>query len=465
MKKILLLLLAWCISAEVLSQDIKALRTSSIKFRGIISSDTENVNREIEPPFAGRLIQRRGQFGENQSGNLVSILSLPNGLAIMKESTDKLIENEYKFTVLSGHKYMVNSCFGIKVSSGEFYVKFKNPHVEVNTMGDVKIKLEVDKLRFSAIKIRVKPRSPDLQDPNPCHFSGKFEISCEVKDLTVTTFINPVISSTLGAGGSTVFCLLGYEDAPKVDWIINMANFVGFTNSLDHVAKEMFYDGLDFGMQNLIVDKYVELTKSIMEKYFETCSKINYAVTVLIRNSSADGKTIYEFAGNESKPSSEGKRVSSDSADKTASKENEAEKWVITPVSTMKGVLGRLDINFPADVERNILIYQQADNKFLRSVSRNDKIYTIAPGQYRFTLTNVPVDNVPIKKGHETRLKAGFLNIVSEGNWHLYDETKEKAYTSGNKPKKLPLPIGSYQIKLGGQFFSLVIKDGETVEM
>ncbi len=140
-------------------------------------------------------------------------------------------------------------------------------------------------------------------------------------------------------------------------------------------------------------------------------------------------------------------------------------KWVITPVSTMKGVLGRLDINFPADVERNILIYQATDNKFLRSVSRNDKIYTIAPGQYRFTLTNVPVDNVPIQKGHETRLKAGFLNIVSEGDWHLYNDTKETQYTSGNKPKKLPLPVGSYQLKLGTQFYPVVIKDGETVEL
>lgn len=143
----------------------------------------------------------------------------------------------------------------------------------------------------------------------------------------------------------------------------------------------------------------------------------------------------------------------------------ESEKWVITPVSTMKGVLGRLDINFPVDAQRDILIYEQADNKFLRSVSRNDKIYDIAPGQYRFTITNVPVDNVPIQKGHETRIKAGFLNVVSEGNWHLYNDTKEEQYTSDNKPKKIILPVGNYQLKLGTQFYPVVIKDGETVEM
>jgi len=149
------------------------------------------------------------------------------------------------------------------------------------------------------------------------------------------------------------------------------------------------------------------------------------------------------------------------------SKKNNAEvsdKWVITPVPDMKGVLGRLDINFPKDVERNILIYQPTDNKFITSVSYNDKIYTIAPGEYRFTITNVPVEKVPIQKGHETRLKMGFLNVVSQGDWHLYNDTKEKQYTSGNKPKKLPLPVGSYQIKLGLQFYPVVIKDGETVE-
>lgn len=152
------------------------------------------------------------------------------------------------------------------------------------------------------------------------------------------------------------------------------------------------------------------------------------------------------------------------SGDGATGNANATAKWVITPFPAMKGVLGRLDINFPADVERNILIYQQSDNKFLRSVSRNDKTYTMAPGVYRFTLTNVPVENVPIQKGHETRLKAGFLDVVSEGDWHLYNESKEEQHTSGNKPKKIPLPVGNYQLKLGGQFYPFTIKDKETVE-
>lgn len=143
---------------------------------------------------------------------------------------------------------------------------------------------------------------------------------------------------------------------------------------------------------------------------------------------------------------------------------NSSDKWVITPVATMKGVLGGLDINFPADVERLFLVYRPADNQFLTSVSKNAQSFTIAPGEYRFLITEVPVDNVPIKKGHITRVKMGFLNIVSEGHWELYNDTKEKFYTSGNKQKRIALPIGSYQLKLSTEFYPVEIKDGKTVE-
>ncbi len=142
----------------------------------------------------------------------------------------------------------------------------------------------------------------------------------------------------------------------------------------------------------------------------------------------------------------------------------ESEKWVITPVSTMKGVLGRLDINYPAGVDRWILYYQPADNKYMGSVGSNEKTFNISPGEYRFLITDVPVDNVPIQKGHETRIKMGFLNVVSEGGFYLYNDTKEKLYTTYDKPKKIALPVGNYQVKLGGQFYPFVIKDGETVE-
>ncbi|MGZ5189523.1 MAG: hypothetical protein ACXWCZ_00815 [Flavisolibacter sp.] len=153
------------------------------------------------------------------------------------------------------------------------------------------------------------------------------------------------------------------------------------------------------------------------------------------------------------------------SSDNSSGTSTSSEKWVITPVTNMKGVLGRLDINYPAEVDRRIEIRAATDNKFITTVSQNDKQYTMAPGHYNFVISTVPVDNVPIQKGHETRLKIGYLNIVSEGVWNLLTESKEKIHTTGNKPKKLALPIGNYQLKLGTDFFPVTIKDKETVEL
>lgn len=145
------------------------------------------------------------------------------------------------------------------------------------------------------------------------------------------------------------------------------------------------------------------------------------------------------------------------------------DKWVITPVTNMKGVLGKLDMNFPAGVDWNIFIRRPADNEFITSFSstssRKEKFYNITPGEYRILLSNALVENVPIQKGNETRLKAGFLNVVSESQWSLRDETKEHFITSNPKPQKIALPVGNYQLNLGGQFHSVAIKDGETVEL
>lgn len=148
------------------------------------------------------------------------------------------------------------------------------------------------------------------------------------------------------------------------------------------------------------------------------------------------------------------------------SEENASAKWVIS-TTNMKGVLGRLNTSFAADVEWSVEIRTGADNKYITSrsgFSKHGPWYDIAPGIYDLQLNTIVVENVPVERGKETRLKTGVLSIVSEGDWEIYNETKEKFQTSGNKPKKIALPVGSYQLKLGGQFYPIVIKDKETVE-
>lgn len=144
---------------------------------------------------------------------------------------------------------------------------------------------------------------------------------------------------------------------------------------------------------------------------------------------------------------------------------NETTQWVITPVKNMKGVLGRLNTIFE-DAEWSLDI-RTIEDKFLSSRSNHNKqsYYDLAPGLYYFRLNTITIKNVPIERGMETRIKAGYLNIVSTGRWEIRSEDKEKFHTSGNKPRKLALPVGNYQLKLGDQFFPIKIEDGELVEM
>jgi hypothetical protein len=158
------------------------------------------------------------------------------------------------------------------------------------------------------------------------------------------------------------------------------------------------------------------------------------------------------------------------SEDGVAANENATDKWVITPVTSMKGVLGRLESDFPSGLDwvGNLAITQQSDKKYITSLSGEKmntvKFYDIAPGEYLIHLNHIPVESVPVHKGYKTRLKAGVLNIVSEGRWEIYDESKDKYLTSNNKPMKFVIPVGSYQLKLGDQFYPVIIKDGVMVE-
>lgn len=126
------------------------------------------------------------------------------------------------------------------------------------------------------------------------------------------------------------------------------------------------------------------------------------------------------------------------------------DKWVITP-NKLKTTTGRLLMNNPAGSIWTIYIYTMADNKYVTSFaqSNNKGLFVIAPGEYRITLNNASVQNVLIKKGYDTKLKTGVLNVTDNDVWYLYDESGEIFCISGNKPEKLLMPEGKYILKVG----------------
>jgi len=151
----------------------------------------------------------------------------------------------------------------------------------------------------------------------------------------------------------------------------------------------------------------------------------------------------------------------------SASGISSADKWTVKTNSTLKGASGRLQFDNPAGSKWTLYIYNMADNKYITSYANvnNNGSVVVMPGEYKITINDVPVLNVPIKKGHDTKLKCGTLNVVSQSYWDLSDATGKTMFTSNNGPLKIPVPIGTYTFNLGGQKQVVVIEEGKTLEM
>ena len=152
-------------------------------------------------------------------------------------------------------------------------------------------------------------------------------------------------------------------------------------------------------------------------------------------------------------------------ASKKISGENDSEKWVITS-SDSKGATGTVSINLPEGVEWHLDIKSSDDQALGKWDDRwnNKKTISLLPGKYNIFFTYIPVLGVPIQKGMNTRLKAGVLNVVTVGQWQIWNEEKTKVYVDYYKPSKIALPIGKYAISINGQFQQVEIKEGEVTE-
>jgi hypothetical protein len=126
------------------------------------------------------------------------------------------------------------------------------------------------------------------------------------------------------------------------------------------------------------------------------------------------------------------------------------DKWSVTPNNT-KNANGRLWMDFPTNTNWAIYVYRQSDNKYITSHAPSTKVASMAlpEGEYRITLNNATLENVQIKKGHDTKLIIGILDVKHNDVWYVYDETGKVYHSSGTKPDKLLLPIGTYTLEAG----------------
>ena len=417
----------------------------AISKKGVISPNSENENNEADPPFVPFNASTSLLKKSPQPTNQQNISEVEGGLQLVQDIFNRMMNNEYSFALLASHKYNINGCLGLKVSAGTFKLKFQAPHVELRQNGEFAVTLKVNRIEFNALKLRMKPCSKPEHITHPCHYGTKFDVGGEATDVSLTAKMKLM---TNGLTGTQAFCFLNFDGKIDFVWKIGGINLKPMQNNLDNLSRDIIEDALNGGMDDFFFNKFIQMSRQVIPQYYSFCEGA-YSLHNQV------GNTTGMVANNAGTPQ----------GDSMSGKKDDL-KWDITAVPNMKGVLGRLNTQFPADVDWSIDI-RNTENKFITnrsSYSKHGNAQEVAPGTYNFELNSITVENVPIEKGKLTRLKTGVLNIVSQGNWELYDDTQKKFQTSGNKPKKFALPVGNYQLKLGGQFFPVVIKDGKVEE-
>lgn len=435
------------IVACVLSGGSEALSQISVSKKGVMSSNSENENNEPDPAFVpfnpSTSLLRKSPQPTNQQ----NVSEIEGGLQLVQDIFNRMMNNEYSFALLASHKYNINGCLGLKVSAGTFKLKFQAPHVELRQNGEFAVTLKVNRIEFNALKLRMKPCSKPQHITDPCHYGTKFDVGGEATDLRLTAKMKLM---TNGLSGTQAFCFLNFDGKIDFEWKIGGINLKPMQNNLDNLSRDIIEDALNGGMDDFFLNKFIQMSRQVIPQYYSFCENA-YSVQNQIDNVTG------AVANNASTPNE----------DSLAGRSTVTNlKYEITPATTMRGVLGRLNTQFAPDVDWSIDI-RNRENKFITnrsSYSKHGNAQEVAPGVYNFEMNHILVENVPIEKGKVTRLKAGILNIVSEGNWELYDETEKKFRTSGNKPKKFALPVGTYRLKLGGQFYTVVMKDGKEEE-
>lgn len=422
-----------CISSTFAQKPHEQTSTAFL-LKGKISQDSENENNGPDPKFNAATTSSINIPGI-KSANSKKLAEMENGLQVIEDVVDKIIKQAYTFSLLSQHKYMLDNCIGVKASVGEFSVQFGKPEIKVNELGKVVIKLNVDEIKFDALKIRMRPCPKDLQ----CHFSERFKIGGLARDLSMTVTMDP--RATIAA--STGICAFSFNGPMTVHWRIGGLNLKPLQNNLDDVAKQMIEDALNVNALNIFRERFVSIAKSILPQHYEICKNMYTppgVVNEVVKENTASSKQ------------------------KTV-EENDAEKWTITSSGT-KGATGTVSITLPEGLEWHLDIKSSDDKALGKWDDRwnNKKTISLLPGAYNIFFTYIPLRAVPIQKGMNTRLKAGILDVVSTGQWQIWNEEKTKVHVVYYKPTKIGLPIGRYHIELNGLYQAIEIKEGEVTE-
>ncbi len=89
---------------------------------------------------------------------------------------------------------------------------------------------------------------------------------------------------------------------------------------------------------------------------------------------------------------------------------------------------------------------------------------TLLAGIYDVDISKKRLPNVPVKSGHDTRVKVGLLRITAGKDTRIDILDAGKKLTSGFGDQVIGLPVGAFHVLVAGQTEGVEIQDGKVTE-
>lgn len=218
------------------------------KIRGVCSPASENPKHEPDPIPAGVPVQHAVRLPAT-IGPITTrrLMSTNDGKQIVQKAVERLGGFQMHLALLAGHKYMVNSCLGVKASAGTFDLVVPPPSL---TFGDTSATFSfgVSHIAFNAFSVRVRPDPSDVIQP--CHFSGSIGIGGSADDVMFSMTVDPLYDIKT--------CQITALNVTNAGWRIGSFHIAPLPSELTGVAKEMVVDAMDYYTGFGLQDKFLQ---------------------------------------------------------------------------------------------------------------------------------------------------------------------------------------------------------------
>ena len=214
--------------------------------RGLISADSENARGERDlhyGPVDGRTIVANPPHSLGKSRRLKDDPAIGE---YVKIASWALKGFEIKTALLAGHKYMINSCLGMKVNAGEFALTIPDPDLRVVSDGLV-LTFTVSHIAMTAFTVRLRPDPTDAIQP--CHFSGKVGISGGADNVRYELHFDPVLDLEQ--------CKIGSIGQVHQVWRIGTLHLDPLPSAVSGLARNMIEDSFTAFANFDVIDRIV----------------------------------------------------------------------------------------------------------------------------------------------------------------------------------------------------------------